>query len=427
MSFSNLNLSLELIDALPKAFKKPTEIQSQSVPLILKGNDLLAIAQTGSGKTLAYGLPIIETMLTDAKALQQTLESNANELNIIIVPTRELAAQVHTELSKVIETLAQASKLEINSLLLCGGVDKDSQVEQLQNQPHLVVATPGRLLDLIQTNHLTVNNVKRIVLDEADRLLDMGFWPDIQTILAALPQSRQTMMFSATLPSELEERLNGQLKQPSYVQVNQINQVVDNIEERLFLVNKGSKTKALIQQIETSNWSQVLVFISAKDNANALAKKLTKAGIACAALHGDKSQSEREQTLAKFKQKSIQVLIATDLLARGIHIDDLPVVINFDLPSDPTVYVHRVGRTARAGQQGLALSLVCHGEKDYLEAIRTTAQRSLATQTLSDFPVTDKPSSGESKRAPRDKKANRRTNNKTSAKQFQKKAKRPNR
>ncbi|MGF1721142.1 DEAD/DEAH box helicase [Vibrio kyushuensis] len=426
MPFSSLNLSPELIDALPKAFKEPTEIQSQSVPTILKGGDLLAIAQTGSGKTLAYGLPILEQLFTDGKA-QQKIDSPTALLNIIIVPTRELATQVHTELGKVIEVLAKVNKLKFNSLLLCGGVDKDSQVEQLQNQPQLVVATPGRLLDLIQSKHLLVSDVKRIVLDEADRLLDMGFWSDIQSILAELPQSRQTMMFSATLPSELEERLNSQLNQPSYVQVNQVNQVVDNIEERLFLVNKGSKTKALIQQIETNQWSQVLVFISAKDNANALTKKLAKAGISCAALHGDKSQSEREQTLVQFKQKSIQVLIATDLLARGIHIDDLPVVINFDLPSDPTVYVHRVGRTARAGQQGLAISLVCHGEKDYLEAIRTTAQRSLATQTLSNFPVTDKPSSGESKRAPRDKKANRRTNNKTSAKQFQKKTKRPNR
>ncbi|OEF07310.1 DEAD/DEAH box helicase [Vibrio genomosp. F10] len=414
MPFSRLTLSSTLIHALPSSFRAPTDIQSQAIPIALKGGDLLAIAQTGSGKTLAYGLPIIEKVL-EINAHNALLPSAT-----IVVPTRELAAQVTTELQLIATNIAQLDQTQsVKIVSVCGGIEKEIQIEQLQPLPHIIVATPGRLLDLIQSRHLDVSGIHSVVFDEADRLLDMGFWSNIQAISHALPNNRQTMMFSATLPDELKERLNTQLKQPSYVQVTLANQVADNIEERLFLVNKGSKAKALIQQIHSEGWQQVLVFIGAKDNADALTKKLTKAGIDCAALHGNKTQQEREYTLDQFKNKSIQVLIATDLLARGIHIDHLPVVINFELPSDPMAYVHRVGRTARAGQQGLAVSLVCHGEADYLHAIRQCTHRPLITQTLADFPVTDKPSSSGSKRAPRDKKANRRTNNKKSIKQFQ--------
>ena len=425
MPFHSLNLSPELVNTLPKAINKPTDVQSLSIPLILKGGDLLAIAQTGSGKTLAYGLPILDRVLSEI-----TLQQQGNELaqpslsTLIIVPTRELATQVHNELTRVTHALAKSSNIIIRSVLLCGGVDKESQLAQLQNHSHITVATPGRLLDIIQSHELGLNQIKRVVLDEADRLLDMGFWPDIQSIVNLLPSPRQTMMFSATLAKELEERLNAQLNQPSRVEANTANQVVDKIDEKLFLINKGSKTKALIQQINDHKWPQVLVFIGAKDNADALTKKLTKAGISCSALHGNKSQEQREKSLEQFKQKSIQVLIATDVLARGVHIENLAVVINFELPADPTVYVHRVGRTARAGQEGLAISLVCHGESDYLAAIRTTTQRNLELQALAGFPVTDSPSSGESKRAPRDKRANRRTNNKNSIKQFKQKPKR---
>ncbi|MGC9458989.1 DEAD/DEAH box helicase, partial [Vibrio genomosp. F10] len=330
MPFSRLTLSSTLIHALPSSFRAPTDIQSQAIPIALKGGDLLAIAQTGSGKTLAYGLPIIE------KVLEIDIHKALLPSAIIVVPTRELAAQVTTELQLIATNIAQLDQTQsVKIVSVCGGIEKEIQIEQLQPSPHIIVATPGRLLDLIQTRHLDVSGIHSVVFDEADRLLDMGFWSDIQAISNALPNNRQTMMFSATLPDELKERLNTQLKQPSYVQVTLANQVADNIEERLFLVNKGSKAKALIQQIHSEGWQQVLVFIGAKDNADALTKKLTKAGIDCAALHGNKTQQEREYTLEQFKNKSIQVLIATDLLARGIHIDHLPVVINFELPSDP--------------------------------------------------------------------------------------------
>ncbi|MEZ9875327.1 DEAD/DEAH box helicase [Vibrio breoganii] len=407
MPFSQLTLCSELSDTLQANFTTPTEVQSQAIPAILGRKDVLAIAQTGSGKTLAYGLAILEQVRLQPCSTQA----------IILVPTRELATQVCDTLEPY------ANTVDITALSLCGGIDKEWQKEQLLLTPEILVATPGRLLDLLKDQSIDVSRLSAFVLDEADRLLDMGFWPDIQEIVSLLPPKRQTLMFSATFSEKLETQAKGLLHSPKRIQTNVANSVVEGIEETLYLVNKGSKTNALIAQLKQHNWSQVLVFIGAKDNADALCKKLTKAGISVAALHGNKSQQEREETLELFKQRKVNVLIATDLLARGIHVQSLPVVINFELPSNAEVYVHRVGRTARAGEQGVAISLVCHGETEYLSAIRQLTLRELPLEELEGFPVTDKPSSGQSKRAPRDKKANRRTNSKKSVKQFQGKGK----
>ncbi|MEZ9864670.1 DEAD/DEAH box helicase [Vibrio breoganii] len=407
MPFSQLTLCSELNDTLQANFTTPTEVQSQAIPAILGRKDVLAIAQTGSGKTLAYGLAILEQVRLQPCSTQA----------IILVPTRELATQVCDTLEPY------ANTVDITALSLCGGIDKEWQKEQLLLTPEILVATPGRLLDLLKDQSIDVSRLSAFVLDEADRLLDMGFWPDIQEIVSLLPPKRQTLMFSATFSEKLETQAKGLLHSPKRIQTNVANSVVEGIEETLYLVNKGSKTNALIAQLKQHNWSQVLVFIGAKDNADALCKKLTKAGISVAALHGNKSQQEREETLELFKQRKVNVLIATDLLARGIHVQSLPVVINFELPSNAEVYVHRVGRTARAGEQGVAISLVCHGETEYLSAIRQLTLRELPLEELEGFPVTDKPSSGQSKRAPRDKKANRRTNSKKSVKQFQGKVK----
>ncbi|PMP05423.1 DEAD/DEAH box helicase [Vibrio breoganii] len=407
MPFSQLTLCSELSDALQANFTAPTEVQSQAIPAILGRKDVLAIAQTGTGKTLAYGLAILEQVRLQPCSTQA----------IILVPTRELATQVCDTLEPY------ANTVDITALSLCGGIDKEWQKEQLLLTPEILVATPGRLLDLLKDQSIDVSRLSAFVLDEADRLLDMGFWPDIQEIVSLLPPKRQTLMFSATFSEKLETQAMGLLHSPKRIQTNVANSVVEGIEETLYLVNKGSKTNALIAQLKQHNWSQVLVFIGAKDNADALCKKLTKAGISVAALHGNKSQQEREETLELFKQRKVNVLIATDLLARGIHVQSLPVVINFELPSNAEVYVHRVGRTARAGEQGVAISLVCHGETEYLSAIRQLTLRELPLEELEGFPVTDKPSSGQSKRAPRDKKANRRTNSKKSVKQFQGKVK----
>ncbi|MDF4458730.1 DEAD/DEAH box helicase [Vibrio parahaemolyticus] len=407
MPFSTLSLSSELIHALPKDFKKPTDIQALAIPELLAGQDLLALANTGSGKTLAYGLPLLEK-----------LSVNPEQKALILVPTRELAMQV----SEAINQVGQA--LDLNAVCLCGGVDKEQQQQALATNPHILVATTGRLVDLAN-NGLDLSNVHYLVLDEADRLLDMGFWPDVQNIAGLTSNQRQTAMFSATFSDELKGKAKLLMQAPKQVAAHQENSTNQDIVETLYLVNKGSKTKALIELIKQNSWTQVLVFIGAKENADGLAKKLNKAGISTNALHGNKSQDEREEALAQFKSGQIQVLIATDLLARGIHIEQLPVVINFELPMHAETYVHRVGRTARAGEQGVAISLVCHGEMDALNAIRHLTQRALPVQDLVGFPVTDKPSTGESKRAPRDKKANRRTNAKKSIKQFQGKSKRP--
>ncbi|EGQ8162958.1 DEAD/DEAH box helicase [Vibrio parahaemolyticus] len=407
MPFSTLSLSSELIHALPKDFKKPTDIQALAIPELLAGQDLLALANTGSGKTLAYGLPLLEK-----------LSVNPEQKALILVPTRELAMQV----SEAINQVGQV--LELNAVCLCGGVDKEQQQQALATNPHILVATTGRLVDLAN-NGLDLSKVHYLVLDEADRLLDMGFWPDVQNIAGQTSNQRQTAMFSATFSDELKGKAKLLMQAPKQVAAHQENSTNQDIVETLYLVNKGSKTKALIELIQKNAWTQALVFIGAKENADGLAKKLNKAGISTNALHGDKSQAERKEVLAQFKSGQMQVLIATDLLARGIHIEQLPVVINFELPMHAETYVHRVGRTARAGEQGVAMSLVCHSEMDALNAIRHLTQRALPVQDLVGFPVTDKPSTGESKRAPRDKKANRRTHAKKSIKQFQGKSKRP--
>lgn len=406
MPFSTLSLSSELIHALPKDVKKPTDIQALVIPELLAGKDVLALAHTGSGKTLAYALPLLEK-----------LTANPQQKALILVPTRELAIQV----SEAINQVGQA--LEINAVCLCGGVDKAQQQQSLATNPHILVATTGRLVDLAN-NGLDLSHIHTLVLDEADRLLDMGFWPDVQNIAMQTANQRQTAMFSATFSDALKEKAKQLMRAPKQVAAYQENSTNQDITETLFLVNKGSKTKALIELVQQNAWTQVLVFIGAKENADGLAKKLNKAGVSTTALHGNKSQDEREEALAQFKSGQVNVLIATDLLARGIHIEQLPVVINFELPMHAETYVHRVGRTARAGEQGVAMSLVCHGEMDALNAIRHLTQRALPVQDLAGFPVTDKPSTGESKRAPRDKKANRRTNNKSSIKQFQGKVKR---
>jgi superfamily II DNA/RNA helicase len=407
MSFDSLALNPKTVSAIPSQFNKPTEIQQAVIPTIIAEKDVLALAQTGSGKTLAFGLPLLNSIKHDVNELQA----------IIIVPTRELASQV----AKALEPIA--TTLDIKTVTLTGGVDIEIQQQQLLEKPQLVIATPGRLHAVIQENKLELTQCKSLVLDEADRLLDMGFWPDVQTIISALPKKHQTLLFSATLPKELISQTEALLVNPVKVTTHQENSVVAAIEETLYLVNKGSKAQALIALLNQHAWSQVLVFIGAKDNADALTKRLNKAKISVNALHGNKSQEEREQALESFKNGKTRVLIATDVMARGIHIDQLPVVINFDLPSHSATYVHRVGRTARAGSTGSAISLVSHSETDYLNAIRTLTNKPLMLQALEGFPVTDKPASETAarKRPPKDKMANRRTAKKKSVKQFKSK------
>ncbi|WP_310596587.1 DEAD/DEAH box helicase [Aeromonas aquatica] len=402
MTFNELALDPALLAALPADLHTPTRIQQLAIPAALAGQDLLALAQTGSGKTLAFGLPLL-----------QRLDSTSDRVQgLVLVPTRELATQVSAALQ------GGAEALGLRVLTLCGGVAQEQQQAELALGPQLLVATPGRLRDLLAQRLLGLSNLRALVLDEADRLLEMGFWPDIQWLMNAMPAERQNLLFSATLPTELESLATGLLTNPVRIEAGPLNGLVSEIEEQLYLVNKSGKVPALIGLLKEQDWPQVLVFISARDDADGVARKLAKAGIPVAALHGDKDQAVREQALADFKAGKVRVLVATDLMARGIHVEALPVVINLDLPASAPVYVHRIGRTARAGRKGLAMSLVCHGETETLAAIRTLTGRELALAELAGFPVTDQPASGEGKRAPRDKQANRRTANKRSVKQF---------
>ncbi|TVO39105.1 DEAD/DEAH box helicase [Vibrio algivorus] len=405
MTFTELKLNPTLIKALPDSVVTPSPIQQQVIPEVFNHTDILAFAQTGSGKTYAFALPLLTMIAAETKA-------NNKIHAVIIVPTRELARQINLNLQPL------AKSLHIKMASLFGGVDLEQQLQQLAENPTLIIATPGRLLALIKENKLDLSVMRHLVLDEADRLIDMGFWKDLQSIISFMPKSRQTLCFSATLAHELEQKMHSIMQNTQKIQSNNQNSVVDHIDEKLYLVNKGSKTKALLALLKQHANQQVLVFISAKDNADALTKKLIKAGVKASALHGNKDQSTREQTLTYFKQQNIQVLIATDLLARGIHIDALPMVINYDLPESAPVYIHRVGRTARAGHTGFAISLVCHAEILALEAIRKLTKRTLPLDNLTDFPVTDKPSSGAAKRPVRDKQANRRSAQKRSIKEF---------
>ena len=426
LTFVELGVNVALCSVLPAGLKHPTRVQQLAIPAILAGRDVLALSKTGSGKTLAFGLPLLQSLLQQiaAQIMAKSVPA-ANPLALVLVPTRELAQQVTIALH------ALASKLSssLNIQLLCGGIAQEEQLAELAAKPQFVVATPGRLLDLCTQSYISLDSIKYLVLDEADRLLEMGFWPDVQKLMAMMPKRKQTLLFSATLPEALDS-LAGKLlsNDPLRVEASTRNAVAADIEERLYLVNKGSKAQALIALLKQYQWPQVLVFISARDDADAIAKRLVKAGINAAALHGEKDQTVRSQTLADFKANRIQVVVATDLMARGIHVDALPVVINLDLPTSAPVYVHRIGRTARAGAKGLAISLVCHGEMPSLTAIRNLTARELPLASLADFPVTDKPSERARedgaehnvapKRPPRDKQANRRSINKHSVKAF---------
>ncbi|MBV7317426.1 DEAD/DEAH box helicase [Shewanella sp. NIFS-20-20] len=415
-AFTKLGVELALIQALPAHMHTPTSVQQLAIPVIIKQHDVIALAQTGSGKTLAFGLPILQAVY------QATQQPHRPEMQgvaaLIIVPTRELAAQVTAALLPI------AQALSIRLQTLCGGVSIESQLADLTQQPQVLVATPGRLVDLLQqgelhTDGLHLNELTHWVLDEADRLLDLGFWPDVQRLLEFIPLERQTLLFSATMSASLQQQLSQLVNNDvQHIRAHEANSVVDTIEERLYLVNKGSKAKALQALLLQHQWSQALVFISARDDVDAFAKKLVKAGLNAAPLHGQQTQSVRNQTLADFKAGKLAVLVATDLLARGIHLDGLPVVFNLDLPQHAPVYVHRVGRTGRAGLTGLAISLVCHADTAALEAIRRLTTRALPLFSLAAFPVTDTPSTGTSKRAPRDKQANRRTMAKSGMSQF---------
>lgn len=376
ITFSSLNLAPELLKALEEfGYKTPTPIQAQAIPAVLEGRDLMAGAQTGTGKTAAFSLPMLQKLLPLASNSASPAKHPIRAL--ILVPTRELAIQVEESIK------VYAKHTHLRSLVVYGGVDIKTQTPTLMKGVEILVATPGRLLDHIEQRTLQLNQVQMLVLDEADRMLDMGFMPDLKRILALLPKQRQNLMFSATFSTEIKKLSEAFLTNPSLIEVARSNATNENVTQKVYLVEQDAKHALLSQLLTESNAKQVIVFTKTKLTASRLARQLSREGIAADAIHGDKSQQERIQALDAFKQGKVSALIATDVAARGLDIDQLPMVINYEIPSAPEDYVHRIGRTGRAGALGEAISLVSPEEEKYLAEIEKLIKREIPKEKSS--------------------------------------------
>ncbi|CAM5180732.1 DEAD/DEAH box helicase [Alishewanella longhuensis] len=378
MQFTDLPLSAELLKAVAeKGYTIPSPIQQQAIPAVLAGRDLMAAAQTGTGKTAGFTLPLLQLL---AEGKQQGRKVQPNQVRaLILTPTRELAAQV----AESVELYGKY--LPLRSALVFGGVKINPQMMALRKGTDILIATPGRLMDLYQQNAVRFNQLEVLVLDEADRMLDMGFIRDIKKILALLPPKRQNLLFSATFSTEIRALAKGLLTDPLEVTVTPPNSTVERIEQWLYPVDKAQKANLLIQQIKQHNWQQVLVFTKTKHGANKLTLLLEKAGITAMAIHGNKSQNARTKALADFKAGAVRVLVATDIAARGLDIQQLPQVVNFELPNVAEDYVHRIGRTGRAGAAGLAISLVCAEEMKELKGIERLIKQAIPRQVIASF------------------------------------------
>ncbi len=380
MSFESLGLRAELIRAVSdKGYSSPTPIQRQAIPLILEGRDLMGSAQTGTGKTAGFTLPILQKLC----ASQQQGQGRRPIRALIITPTRELAAQV----TQSIEDYGKW--LPLRSTVVFGGVSINPQKQKLIRGVDILVATPGRLLDHVGQRSVDLSKVELLVLDEADRMLDMGFIHDIRKLLALVPKQKQTLLFSATFSDEIKKLANGLLKSPAMIEVARRNTTVEIIDQIVHPVDKGRKRELLSFLIGSNNWQQVLVFGRTKHGANRLTKQLITDGINAAAIHGNKSQGARTQALADFKMGKVQVLVATDIAARGLDIEQLPHVVNFELPNIAEDYVHRIGRTGRAGREGQAISLVCGEELKQLKDIERLINRKIPQQIVAGYASTE--------------------------------------
>jgi ATP-dependent RNA helicase RhlE len=377
MSFIELGLSEAIVRAVTEhGYTIPTPIQTQAIPAVLAGGDLLAGAQTGTGKTAGFTLPILHRLSTSATGSATAARPIRT---LILTPTRELAAQVE-------ESVRTYGKyLKLTSTVVFGGVGINPQIKLLKHGVDILVATPGRLLDHMQQGTVDLSRIEILVLDEADRMLDMGFIKDIRRILAALPKKRQNLLFSATFSDEIKTLADGLLNAPAMIEVARRNSTVEIIAQKVHPVDRNGKHPLLAHLIKTNQWSQVLVFTRTKHGANKLVEQLDKDGITALAIHGNKSQSARTRALSEFKDGGLQVLVATDIAARGIDIDQLPHVVNYDLPNIPEDYVHRIGRTGRAGASGEAVSLVCVDEHDMLKDIEKLIKRTLPREVVAGF------------------------------------------
>ena len=398
MHFTDLGLSADILRAVAEeGYDTPTPIQAQAIPVVLAGRDLMAAAQTGTGKTAGFTLPILQLLSTRA-ALRK-----GKPRCLVLVPTRELAIQVHESVR------TYGKHLHVKSTAIFGGVGMGNQLTALRNGVDIIVATPGRLLDHIAQKTADLSAIEILVLDEADRMLDMGFIRDIRKIIALLPKRKQTLLFSATFSDEIRGLATGLLDNPASVEVARRNAPAEAVAQAVYYVDRERKKDLLIKLISDHGWHQVLVFTRTKHGADALADRLDKAGIVAAALHGNKSQNQRQRALEDFKKLKLHVLVATDIAARGIDIDELPHVVNYELPNIPEDYVHRIGRTGRAGSSGEAVSLVCVDEHKLLKDIEKILKRDIEKRIVPGFepdprikaePI-QKPRTGRSAQAPR--------------------------
>ncbi|ANH84123.1 DEAD/DEAH box helicase [Niabella ginsenosidivorans] len=367
MSFNSLQLIAPLLKALSEAgYTLPTPVQEKSIPVILQKKDVLACAQTGTGKTASFALPLLQLLH------QQEPEGfNSSCRALILVPTRELALQVADSFT------VYGKYLSLKHLAIFGGVSQFNQVKALRQKVDVLIATPGRLLDLLHQRHLSLQQIKFLVLDEADRMLDMGFINDVKKILSKLPLQRQTILFSATMPPEIQQLADTLLKQPVKIAITPPATTVDRIQQSLYYTEKQHKPSLLLHLLKDEDIKTALVFARTKHGADKIAKNLTRAGIKAAAIHGNKSQSARQSSLLNFKTGTIRVLVATDIAARGIDIDQMGHVINYELPNIPETYVHRIGRTGRAGADGMAISFCDYEEKLYLRDIQKLIRKTI--------------------------------------------------
>lgn len=366
--FTDLPLIAPLQFSLKEAgYEKPTPIQLAAIPVILEGHDLLGIAQTGTGKTAAFCLPILQNL-----AKHQSRPESKCPRALILTPTRELAIQIHENLQ------AYSSHLKLKHAVIFGGVGQAPQVRALQSGVDILVATPGRLMDLFSQKFLRLDKVEVFVLDEADRMLDMGFMQDIKRILPLLPKQRHNLFFSATMPPEIQKLAHNILVNPKKVEVTPTSSTAEKVEQRVMFVEKKDKLDLLLHLLKDNNLYKVLVFVQMKYGANRVVDRLVKAGVLAAGIHGDKSQSARQRALEEFRTGKIQVLVATEIAARGIDIDGITHVINLELPHIPESYVHRIGRTARAGASGQSISFCTAEEKSFLYAIEKVTRQTVA-------------------------------------------------
>lgn len=374
-----------------QGYTEPSPIQKKAIPLILEGKDVLASAQTGTGKTAGFTLPMLQ--LLDATRKDKFRPIRA----LVLTPTRELAAQVYDSVRNY------GTYLNMKSTVVFGGVNAKPQIATIRQGVDVLVATPGRLLDLENQKALSLNRVEILVLDEADRMLDMGFLRDIKKIMSLMPAKRQNLLFSATFSKEIKELAAGILRNPVLVEATPQNSTAENVSQKVYRVDKGKKTDLISKLISDGNWKQVLIFTRTKHGANKLTEKLVKANISAAAIHGNKSQGARTKALAGFKNNDVRVLVATDIAARGLDIPLLPHVINFELPNVPEDYIHRIGRTGRAGADGEAISLVCIEEMEYVREIEKLLGQKLPIEIMEGFEPqnNDEPGKSNSNKPPK--------------------------